>query len=97
MTKITKKSNLGLIELFSLCAHTTDENLRNGLLDLFLSDAEKAALSDRYWVIKALVQAQKPQRAIADELHVSIAKITRGSNELKRIHKTLLAHLKEKL
>lgn len=97
MIKKLDKVNTGLSALFTLCATTTDDKLRASLLDLFLSSQEKRTLSDRYWVLKALVQSEQTQRVMAKELQVSIAKITRGSNELKRIDKKLLTLLKEKL
>ena len=51
----------------------------------------------RYSIIHELIKQEKTQREIAKELNVSIAKISRGSNELKRIDKKLLTYLKEKL
>jgi TrpR family trp operon transcriptional repressor len=39
---------------------------------------------------------KKPQRQIAADLQVSIAKITRGSNELKRMKESFLEFLKSK-
>ncbi len=51
----------------------------------------------RYLIIKELLQKKKPQRQIAKDLNVSIAKITRGSNELKRMHPKLLQFLKKNL
>ena len=97
MIKKRDKVDIGLSALFTLCSNTTDDKLRECLIDLFLSEQEKKSLSDRYWVLKALVQSEQTQRVMAEELQVSIAKITRGSNELKRIDKKLLALLKENL
>ena len=44
-----------------------------------------------------LLKKQKTQREIAEDLNVSIAKITRGSNELKRTNKKFLNWLRERL
>ncbi|MCD6047430.1 MAG: Trp operon repressor [Gammaproteobacteria bacterium] len=92
-----EKSPAGLMAFFKLCANTEDRKLRADLLDLFLSEKEKEALNDRYLIVQALLKSEKPQREIAKNLGVSIAKITRGSNELKRINKNLLAYLEKKL
>jgi TrpR family trp operon transcriptional repressor len=50
-------------------------------------------LEMRCLIIKALLDQKNPQREIAENLKVSIAKITRGSNELKRISPQLKAYL----
>ena len=47
-------------------------------------------METRCLIIKALLEKKAPQRQIAEELNVSIAKITRGSNELKRKHQVKL-------
>lgn len=91
------KFQAGLMEFLKLCVNTPDHKLRAALLDLFLSSKEKEALSDRYLIVQALLKSEKSQREIAKDLNVSIAKITRGSNELKRVNKKLLNYLKEKL
>ena len=67
------------------------------LLDLFLTPEEKTDLIRRFLIIKELFRNEKTQRQIAHDLHVSIAKITRGSNELKRTNRKLLSYLQEKL
>jgi TrpR family trp operon transcriptional repressor len=92
-----EKTHTGLMAFFKLCATTDDRKLRMDLLDLFLSEKEKEALNDRYLIVQALLKSAETQREIAKNLGVSIAKITRGSNELKRINKNLLAYLKAKL
>ncbi len=63
-------------------------------LFLFLfTSQELEQLTARFEIVQSLVQAKKTQREIAAELGLSIAKITRGSNELKRISKDLKAYL----
>lgn len=76
-----------------LCQSVKDPQLTAELFDLFFTPEEKEDFSNRYLIIQALLQQDKPQRQIAKDLHVSIAKITRGSNELKRISPALLAYL----
>jgi TrpR family trp operon transcriptional repressor len=51
----------------------------------------------RCLIIRDLLMQEQTQREIAKNLNVSIAKITRGSNELKRIKDPLLTYLKSKL
>lgn len=67
------------------------------LIDLFLTPEEKNDIEMRFLIIKELIAEKKTQRQIAKDLNVSIAKITRGSNELKRINPSLLLYLKENL
>ena len=50
---------------------------------LFLTIEERKAIANRYKIVKELLNEEKTQRVIAEELQVSIAKITRGSNSLK--------------
>lgn len=52
---------------------------------LFLTFEERKAIADRYNIVKELLKEEKTQRVIAEDLQVSIAKITRGSNSLKTI------------
>ena len=53
------------------------------LFDLFLTKAEQEDIALRYNIITELLSGKKTQREIAKEFHVSIAKITRGSNALR--------------
>lgn len=71
--------------------------LSTGLFDLFFTHEEKKDLATRYLIIKMLLNNEKTQRQIAKELNVSISKITRGSNELKRMDSALLDYLREVL
>jgi TrpR family transcriptional regulator, trp operon repressor len=84
----------GFIEL---CLATKDSKSFNLLLDTLLTPEEKENLATRYWILKELLHGAKTQRQLAKDLNVSIAKITRGSNALKRIDKKLLQFLQEHL
>ncbi len=77
----------------NLCSLAKDEKILSEVLDLLLTPEEKSSIETRCLIIKALLTAEKPQRQISEDLHVSIAKITRGSNELKRISEKLLRYL----
>ena len=67
------------------------------LFDLLLTPEEKESLALRCLIIEELLKQKKTQRDIAKDLQVSIAKITRGSNELKRMPDKLIAFLKEQV
>jgi TrpR family trp operon transcriptional repressor len=78
-----------------LCLAAEDEKMLSELCDLLLTPEEKSSLETRCLIIKALLEKKKPQRQISDDLNVSIAKITRGSNELKRISSKLKQYLQK--
>ncbi len=69
----------------------------NELFQVFLTREERSDIGLRYKIIEELLKEQKPQREIAQELSVSISKITRGSNCIKEIDdklkKLLLDHM----
>jgi len=91
------KFNKGLGGILRLFLKAKDEKALGLMLDLFLTADEKANLSMRYLIVAELLKGNKTQREIAKELNVSIAKITRGSNELKRMNATFLKYLEERL
>lgn len=87
----------GWNSFLELCLTVNNAKTLAGLLDVFLTPEEKENLAMRYLILKELLQGQKTQRQIAKDLNVSIAKITRGSNELKRIDKKTLQFLQATL
>jgi TrpR family trp operon transcriptional repressor len=56
----------------------------NRLFNFMLTFDEREMLAKRIALTEALLKKEKPQRQIAEDLSMSIAFITRGSNELKR-------------
>lgn len=80
-----------------LCLSAKKPQTLNLLLDVFLTLEEKSNIAMRCLIIKNLLEKEKTQRKIAQELNVSIAKITRGSNELKRLDSKTLEQLKKYL
>jgi TrpR family trp operon transcriptional repressor len=84
----------GLLKLF---LNADSEERMHELLELFFTISEKESLKDRYEIIKYLLMSEKPQRMIAEDLRVSIAKITAGSNELKRTSEELKDFLREQM
>lgn len=64
---------------------------------LFLTSEERSSISKRILIIEELLKGEKTQREMAKDLKVSIAKITRGSNELKEVEEDLKQFLKRTL
>ena len=85
-----KKSFDGWQNFLDLCLQVSDKKTLSLLFDFFLTDNEKESIAMRLLIIQELIAEKKPQREIAHDLKVSIAKITRGSNELKRVEPKLL-------
>ena len=79
-----------------LCLAIEDKKLLSEFFDLCLTHEEIESLETRCLIIRALMEQKAPQREISKDLNVSIAKITRGSNELKRISPHLRKYLEGK-
>jgi TrpR family trp operon transcriptional repressor len=96
MSKITdqKKSWRRFIRL--LLSFEKEQELES-FLDLFLTLEEQKDLLNRHAIVQALMFQDQPQRQIAEQLNVSIAKITRGSNCLKTIPANSYAMIKKKI
>ena len=80
-----------------LCLRSESKEILDTLFDLFLTFEEKKNLALRYLIIQGLLAKKETQRELAQRLQVSIAKITRGSNELKRMSPQQLQYLKERI
>ena len=80
-----------------LCLSIKDEKLLSEFFELFLTPEEKESIEMRCSIVKALLEQKMPQRQISEDLHVSIAKITRGSNGLKSISPKLRKFLESKI
>ncbi|MBV9576111.1 MAG: trp operon repressor [Gammaproteobacteria bacterium] len=91
------KKNIITLNFIDLVLSIKDKKECALLLDLFLTEEEKKNIELRYLIIKELLKNKKTQREIAKDIGVSIAKITRGSNELKRMNKKFIIGLKRKL
>lgn len=89
-----KKYQKGWQGFVELCQQTKDEKTLSHLFNLLLTPEEKENIAMRCLVIRELLLQQKTQREIARHLNVSIAKITRGSNELKRMKAPYVEYLK---
>lgn len=84
----------GWQEFLSLCHKTKTTQTLDKLLRLYLTQEEVQAISMRDLIVRELLKGEKTQREMAKTLHVSIAKITRGSNSLKLIDEDLKQLLK---
>jgi TrpR family trp operon transcriptional repressor len=86
-----KKStnNEGWWKFIKLCRQCKTERELDRLLHFFLTLTEKEAIDRRVKLVKELLSGENPQRIIAQDLNISIAKITRGSNQLKIIDNKL--------
>jgi len=80
-----------------LCLASKEEKDLGALFDLFLTAEERESIATRCLLISELLAEEKPQRQISQELGISIAKITRGSNELKRISQKYKEYLRDML
>lgn len=87
----------GLDGFVGLLSSAKDKQAILLLLEVFLTPEEKDDLATRYLIVRELLQSKKTQRQIAKDLNVSIAKITRGSNELKRANRKILEYLSENI
>ncbi len=72
-----------LKELSDVLAASNDPKLIKLFLESLLTENEVKDISSR-WTLVRLLDKGMPQRSIADELGLSLCKITRGSRELKR-------------
>ena len=75
----------GWEKFLTLCHQTESNTELEQLMRLLLTHEEQEQIATRVLLLKELLAKEKPQRKIAEELHVSIAKITRGSNALKHL------------
>lgn len=85
----------GWHDFIELCMSADNGELLSDIFDLFLTPEEKSSIDTRCSIVKALLEKKKTQRTMSEDLKVSIAKITRGSNELKRISPKLMQYLQK--
>lgn len=87
----------GWKHFLTLCNTFHDQPMLADLFDLLLTDEEKQVIAARTLIVQSLLTGTQTQREIASSLQVSISKITRGSNMLKRLSVNFLARLKQVL
>jgi TrpR family trp operon transcriptional repressor len=76
-------------QFFHLCQEAESIGKVSELFRLFFTKEEIAMLESRCKCVQSLLQTDMTQREIAKKHHISIAQITRGSNELKSISSPL--------
>ena len=86
---------MSLKSFIHLCLKAKNANQLEKLFDCFLTIEERESIADRYTIVKALLENKLTQREIAKKYDVSIAKITRGSNQLKSLDDDVMEFLIE--
>lgn len=82
----------------ALALEGADANLIENFLYSLFTPSEADEMAKRWALVKRLAEG-KPQRKVAEELGLSLCKITRGSRELKKegaAFRVLLDRLKDK-
>lgn len=75
-------SHKNLRDLYKLLSSQKTTADMKQLLDDLLTPQEKNKLAERWQIVKLLASGMT-QRKIAQKLHVSISKVTRGSRQLQ--------------
>ncbi|CAM3648104.1 trp operon repressor [Parendozoicomonas haliclonae] len=70
------------IELFD---QDHDEKALNRLFSVLLTSEERTAISHRIEILSSLLEGNESQRDLSARLQISIATVTRGSNNLKQL------------
>jgi TrpR family trp operon transcriptional repressor len=85
----------GWQKFIQLVVAVKDPQLVEELAKLLFTSEERDAISKRVLIIEELIKGEMTQREMAENLQISIAKITRGSNALKETPKRLIQFLKK--
>ena len=80
-------------ELARVLAATTDQTLVKDFLSCLLTPSERLDVAARWELVNRIDQGET-QRRVAQELGVSLCKITRGSRELKKTDSPFKAMLR---
>ena len=83
----------GWWRFLTLCRGSQSNAQLDSLLDLLLTHEEKQSIATRVLLSQALLKGKQTQREISEDLGISIAKITRGSNALKAASEPLKQYL----
>ncbi len=95
---MSTQSNQEAWQLFlDLCRSINKTETLDEFFNFIFTPEEREMLASRVIIVEELLRGEKPQRQIAAETKVSIAKITRGSNSLKTINDSLRQLLINKL
>lgn len=97
MSMMNEQSEEGWWRFLRLCLEVDTAEKLDAFFTFFLTAEEREDLASRYLLVKELISGEKPQRKIAEELGVSIAKITRGSNAMKILDDEMREWLRKQL
>ena len=84
-------------QFMTLLKQAVQEDKVDALLSMLLTVDERSALGLRLQTTRELLNNQRPQREIQQQLNTSAATITRGSNMLKSVDPDILAWVSSKL
>lgn len=84
-------------QFMTLLKQAVQEDKVDALLSMLLTVDERSALGLRLQITRELLNNQRPQREIQQQLNTSAATITRGSNMLKSVDPDILAWVSSKL
>ncbi|MEM9243135.1 MAG: trp operon repressor [Pseudomonadota bacterium] len=87
-----KEKKIGWASFLKLCHHSTSIKQCDAIFHLLFTAEERDQLADRVLLVRELLKGEKTQRQIAADLNISIAKITRGSNQLKETNEDVKQH-----
>ncbi|MBQ9246339.1 helix-turn-helix domain-containing protein [bacterium] len=79
---MNRNKNSEIIEIANILASEKDNNEIQNFIVEILTEAELETLSKRWRILKMLKEG-RTQREIAQQLNVSLCKVTRGSKILK--------------
>lgn len=79
----------GWSQFLTLCRASESTHQLDQLFSLLFTLEEKDQLAMRVQLVRELLRGEKTQRQISQDLKISIAKITRGSNALKTVDEAL--------
>ncbi len=82
-SKLKELQQEGLKELIKILANQKNETELTECLECLLTKSELEDLGKRWLLVKE-IDAGTTQREIAQNFHMSLCKITRGSKELKK-------------
>lgn len=84
-------------QFIDLLKQAVAEDKIDALLSMFLTVDERNSLGLRVQITRELLNNQRPQREIQQQLNTSAATITRGSNMLKTVDPAILTWVKQQL
>ena len=94
---MTQRNQQAWQDFIDLCRSISKPETLDEFFGFIFTPEEREMLASRMIIVEELLLGDKPQRQIAKETKVSIAKNTRGSNSLKTIDESLKKLLVKKL